>query len=138
MKKIILFGLLGGLIVLILGTLCSQLFHFIFPSLKSEFENTALFRPWTDPLMSLYFLHPFLLGIILAWVWNKVKPVIVVDDNLLKGVYFGLSAWVVLTLPGMLISYASFPISFLMIFSWTFNSLVELLCLGILFSKTLK
>ncbi|GCC50378.1 hypothetical protein SanaruYs_05930 [Chryseotalea sanaruensis] len=138
MKKIILIGLAGGILVLVIGMLTGKIYEVLAPSIKTEFQNTNLFRPWIDPIMSLYFVHPFLLGIILAWVWSKVNPVISADTDLKKGLWFGLFVWMAATLPGMLISYASFPISLLMIIAWTISALLELLCLGILFSKTLK
>lgn len=138
MKKIILIGLLGGILVLIVGMLTGQLYQVLVPSIKIEFENLSLFRSWNDPLMSLFFVHPFLLGIILAWVWTKVNGVILANSDLMKGVYFGLIVWLASTVPGMFISYSSFPISLAMILSWTISALIELLCLGILFSKTLK
>ena len=138
MKKIILVGLLGGALMLIVGMLTGQLYQNFFPSIKTEFENINLFRAWSDPMMSLFFVHPFLLGIILAWVWTKVNAVIIADTDSMKGIYFGLAVWRMSTVPGMLISYSSFPISLTMIMSWTVSGLVELICLGLLFSKTLK
>jgi hypothetical protein len=88
--------------------------------------------------MLLFFVHPFLLGIILAWVWSKVNTVVTGDTDVTKGVNFGVAVWLVATVPGMLISYSSFPISFLMILSWTLSAFMELIIMGILFAKTLK
>lgn len=138
MKKMILIGLLGGVIILATGVLTGQIYQALSPSIKTEFENTNLFRSWNDPIMSLYFIHPFLMSLMLAWVWTKVKGVISADTDLKKGLQFGFIVWMTATLPGMLISYASFPISLLMITNWTVSALVELICIGILFSKTLK
>lgn len=138
MKKILLIGLLGGVVLLAVGMLTSAAFHAAYPSLKTEIENPVLFRAYTDPLMSLYFVHPFLMSIILAWIWTRIKSVIVSDSEYKKGIHFGLVFWCASSLPGMLISYASFPLSLMMIVSWTTSSLLEMLCLGVLFSKTLK
>jgi hypothetical protein len=138
MKKTILFGLLAGVIMLAVGMLISQMFHAVSPSLKAEYENPNLFRPWSDPLMMLYFVHPFMMGVILAWVWSKIKTVLNAELGLLSGINFGLAFWCCTSIPGMFITYASFPVSFLMVFSWLFSNLVQMLCAGILFSKTLK
>ncbi len=73
MKKVITFGLLGRLIMLAVGLLMSQLFLMMAPALKTEYENPNLFRPWSDPVMLLYFVHPFLLGTCLAWVWRQTN-----------------------------------------------------------------
>lgn len=138
MKKIILYGLVGGVIMLAAGMITSQVFHALIPSLTTEFENRSLFRASTDPIMFLYFLHPFFLGVALAWLWSKAKSIIPAESDTRKGIRFGLSIWFALTLPGMLISYASFPISLMMIASWTIGTLVQLCCVGIFFSKVLK
>lgn len=138
MKKILTSGLLGGVLMLTIGMTVGQLFQALVPSLKTEYENTDLFRPWSDPLMLLFFLQPFLLALGLAWVWDKVRFLLKAESDFKKGLTFSLLFWGIATLPGMLISYASFPLSALMIVSWTTGALIQLLCLGFLFSKTLK
>ncbi|MDH4298530.1 MAG: hypothetical protein OEV74_19820 [Cyclobacteriaceae bacterium] len=138
MKKVITFGLLGGLIMLAVGMLISQLFLMVAPSLKVEYENPNLFRPWSDPIMLLYSVHPFLSGTVLAWIWQKTKALFSSEASLTKGIRFGFTFWIAATIPGMLISYSSFPVSFLMITTWSISVLLQLLCLGLLFARTLK
>jgi hypothetical protein len=138
MKKTLWIGLLGGMIMLVAGMITGFIFQTLVPSLKTEYENPLLFRPWSEPLMSLYFLHPFLLGLILAWIWDKLYSVSPEVSGTARGIYFALTFWVASSLPGMLISYASFQLSFLMVANWTLSGLVELICLGILFGKTLS
>lgn len=82
--------------------------------------------------MSIYFVHPFVVGIILAWLWNKTKSLFSGANFWKKGALFGLVYWIITTIPGMIISYASFRLSFLMIVSWTVLGLVEVLCVGII------
>jgi hypothetical protein len=53
MKKIILFGLLGGALVLGIGMLTGQLYQILIPSIVTEFENQSLFRSWNDPIVSI-------------------------------------------------------------------------------------
>lgn len=137
MKKTILFGLLAGVIMLALSTLLGSVFHVMTPALKAEYENANLFRSWSDPLMLLMFVQPFLVGIILAWIWQKTKGLFVGTKLWKNGLCFGVIYWVT-TLPGMVISYSSFPISLLMITNWTVSNLVAGLCAGFLFSQTMK
>ena len=138
MKKWFFTGLLGGVIMLAAGMATGQIFQAFAPSLEAEYHNASLFRPWSDPLMMLYFIHPLLLGIILAWIWEQTKVIIRGDSDLKKGINFGLIVWLASSVPGMLMSYASFPLSFMIVLSWSLGGLIELLCLGILFSKMLK
>ncbi len=138
MKEILASGLLGGVLMLAIGMAVGQLFQALVSSLKTEYEKINLFRPWSDPLLMLFFVHPFLLGLGLVWVWGKTKSVLTADTDFKKGLTFSLLFWGVATKPGMLISYVSFPLSLMMIISWTTGSLIQLLNLGVLFSKTLK
>jgi hypothetical protein len=133
MKKIIVSGLLAGIAMLVIGFAAGYGLMAIFPKLTAEYANTALFRPWSDPLMSLYFVHPFVLGLILAWVWARVKGVMKGAGWAAKGARFGLAFWVVL-MPGMLISYASFPLSLIMVVSWSISLLLEALAAGLIYA----
>lgn len=137
MKKTLVTGIITGAAMLVLGLAIGQIFAKFAPSLKAEYENPNLFRPWTDPLMSLYFVQPFVMGILLAWVWNMTKGVIKGDNLLQKGFYFGLVYWT-LSFPGMIMSYSSFPLSLIIVISWSVTGLFQSICAGVLFSKMLK
>lgn len=136
MKKIAT-GLLAGAVMLILGMLIGQVFHLFIPSLKTEYENPQLFRPWSDPMMSLYFIVPFINGIIFAWLWSLTKQDIHAENKLERGFRFGFIYWII-SIPGMIMSYSSFPLSFMMVFSWSATILVQGLCAGLIFYKMLK
>ncbi len=133
MKKIIVSGLIAGVAMLVVGFGAGYALMAIFPSLAAEYANTALFRPWTDPIMSVYFAHPFVLGLILAWVWDRVKGVIGGAGWAAKGVRFGLAYWAV-SIPGMIISYASFPLSILMVITWCISILLQALAAGLIYA----
>lgn len=132
MKKIILPGLIAGIIMLVVGIGLGFLINLIFPVLKEQYNNTNLFRPWNDPLMSIYFLYPFILGLVLAWLWNKIKSVFKEENLIKKGIFFGLTYWIISSIPGMIITYSSFLITLIMVLSWTFSSLVQVLVAGII------
>ncbi|MFA5947639.1 MAG: hypothetical protein WC806_01540 [Candidatus Gracilibacteria bacterium] len=138
MKKIFTSGLVAAVVMIALGMGVGYLFNAIFPSLVYEYNNVNIYRPWSDPLMMLYFLHPILLGFMLAWGWDKIKKIASGKTDLCKGVRFGFITFVILTIPGMLISYASFQISLLMILSWTIGSFVQLLIAGMIYAKMNK
>lgn len=133
MKKIIVSGLLAGIAMLAVGFAVGYGLMSIFPSLAAEYANTALFRPWSDPIMSLYFAHPFVLGLILAWIWSMVKGVIGGMGWAARGTRFGLAYWVT-SIPGMIISYASFPLSGLMVATWSISILLQALAAGLIYA----
>jgi len=134
MKKVLIPGLVTGLVILIVGMVVGQLINLAIPGLMAEYQNPNLFRPWEDPLMSIYFAHPFILGLALAWVWNKVKG-LVSGKPLARATHFALGYWIVATIPGMVISYASFPLSLTIILSWTITCLLQAIAAGLVLGK---
>lgn len=135
-KKIILPGLVIGLVNFIASMLVSKIFGVIFPAINAEYQNVNLFRPWSDPLMLLFFVYPFLLGIILAWFWNKTKNVF--GENIKGGVKFGFTYWIIAAIPGMFATYTSMPYSSIMVISWLAGGLVQAIIAGIILAKMVK
>ena len=133
MKKIILSGLLTGLVLFLASQVVSKIFGIIFPAINAEYQNPNLFRSFKDPLMLLFFLHPFLVGVLLAWFWNKTKSLF--GENAKGGAKFGLSYWVVSTIPGMFATYSSMPYSLAIVLSWTIGGLISAVLAGIILMK---
>ncbi len=129
-------GVISGMIMLIISILLNQFYVMLFPSLRIDYENPHLFRPWSDPLMSVYYVVPFLTGIILVWIWDSIHEIIG-GSKMRRGIRFGLGYWIT-SLPGMLMSYSSFPLSFIMVLSWTITILIQALASGLLFATFLK
>ncbi|PIU62013.1 hypothetical protein COS83_03110 [archaeon CG07_land_8_20_14_0_80_38_8] len=138
MKKVILPGLLAGLVMLAISMGVSMIMNVLVPSLQSEYNNADLFRPWSDPIMSLYYAYPFVLGIALAWFWDKTKSVFKDKSACRRGAKFGLAYWVAATIPGMLVSYSSFQVSLLMITVWAVSGLINAVTAGAIFAKMNK
>jgi hypothetical protein len=136
MKKVILPGLLAGLTMLVISMLLTQVNNIILPDLQTEYTNPALFRPWSDPLMSLIFVEPFIVGLILAWLWHQTKCLIK-SPGLQKGLKFGL-IYGVIGMPGMIMSYSSFPISLTMTLSWTVSGFIQVIGAGLVLAKLNK
>lgn len=133
MKKIILPGIVSGIVTLILGMGVSYFFK-LCPAVAADYLNPNLIRSWQDPLMSLFFFHPFIQGIILAWAWNRSKTLFqgTWTD---RGIKFGFVIWFIASVPGMFISYSSFPLSLTTIISWTVSGLINGIASGIIFAK---
>jgi len=134
MKRILLPGIVAGIAMLITSMIFGWVISALIPSLAGEYANTALFRPWSDPLMSLFFLYPFVLGIGLAWVWDRLKGVLPGPTAVARGLLLARSFWLVSSIPGILMSYASFPITLAMALSWLASSLLQLLAAGPVFA----
>lgn len=122
MKKIFLPGLVAGIVMLIIGVALNFLWSAILPSVAAEYA-TSLFRPWSDPLMSLMFVCPILSGFFLAWIWNMVKGCH--QGPVSKKVCLFAGGWTIFSIIGMLMTYSCFPMSFLMLVTWIIGTAVQ-------------
>ena len=123
-------GLLAGLANLVIGFGINQLMGVLLPAIANQYQNTAMFRPWSDPLMTVYFAYPFILGLVLAYLWHKVgKP---------KPVEFAKFYFIIATIPGMFITYTSFQISLTMVLLWAATGFIQALVAGWVFAKVGK
>ena len=120
-------GLLAGLANLVVGLGINQLVGVLLPAVASQYQNTAMFRPWSDPLMTVYFAYPFILGLVAAYLWDKVgKP---------KPLEFAKFYFIIATIPGMFITYTSFQISLMMVLLWAVTGFVQAWVAAWVFTK---
>lgn len=126
MKKIIIPGLIAGIAMFVVSLLTTQVFNFIVPGLAGQYQNSALFRPWSDPLMTLFFLYPFIMGQILAYLWTIIKK---------SPLNFALIYWLIASVPGMFVTYTSFVVSLPMVISWSVAGFLEALVAGLIFLR---
>ena len=134
LKRIVVPGIVTGLAMLLAGMALSRGFMAMIPELQTEYENTSLFRSSSDPMMMIYFVQPFITGLILAWIWDRTKTLFSSGTAAGKGARFGAVYWI-FSLGGMVISYSSFPISLSMIATWYLSILFQGLLAGILLAK---
>ena len=137
MKKIVIPGIVAAIASFVATYGLNNLFSIIWPSLTVEYESTNMFRPWSDPLMSLFFIQPFILSIVIAWIWDKTKQLF--TGSLIKNVFsFTLIAFFASNLPGMIMSYSSFKISLVMTFCWTISGFVQVFVAMLVIGKMNK
>ena len=133
--KVIRTGLLAGLVMLAVSFALMPVWSALFPAIQEEYKNIFIFRPWGDLLMNLFILQPFILGIALAYAYEKVGGVFKKKSYVDRGMAFGFMIWVVSGIPGMFATYTSFQLSEIMVFSWLVTGLVQLLLGGIVIAK---
>jgi hypothetical protein len=137
MKKIITTSIVAAVAGFVVNMVIGYLFIFIVPELEGQYENELIFRPWSDPLMSLYFMHPVYMAFMLAWVWTKVRSILP-EKQSVAAFNFAIIYWLIATLPGIVISYSSFKISFAMSASWLIGAFFQTYVMSFLYSKMLK
>ena len=126
-------ALLIGVANLIVGFGINWLVGLLLPTVQKEYEG-GLFRPWTDPLMLVFFAYPFILGFVLVYLWDKVKGNLK-GDKTTQAFEFAKLYFIVATVPGMFITYTSFQISLSMVLLWTATGFLEALVAGIIISR---
>lgn len=124
--------IIAGLAMLVIGFAVNFIVNTAWPDLAAEYANPEMFRGWTDQLMMFYYVYPFILAIMIARIWRWVMPL---NPNWQK---FAGTAFLTMTIPGMLITYASFQISLEMILVWTITGLFQLFAAAWVCEKTIK
>jgi len=137
MKKFVFSGLFFGALMLGVSIVLSLVISAIFPDAMAEYSNSDIFRQMDDPLMYYFLLHPFVMGIILSFVWLKVRGLID-EEGLKKGLVYGFYVWLFFGVPGMLMSISTFQISTFLVGTWTISILAQDLVAGVVFARMVK
>jgi hypothetical protein len=137
MKKLVVPALVSAVAMLAAGIIIGYLFNFLFPSVKAEYENTALYRAWDDPLMYLFFLQPFILAALLVWGWEKIKSHFQGSIGR-KAFNVSLIMLALSIIPGMLMTISSFKVSLLAILTWTISAFIQVLVASLVFIRMSK
>ena len=136
--RIILQGLLAGVGIFVISIAVSFFSQLSMPEITSEYTNPNLFRPWTDPIMSLFYVYPFVLGVILSFVWDKTKKILKDKEYYKRGLKFGLWYWMAASITGMFVIYSSFQVSLPLVLSWSIGGLFEAIAAGIILARVNK
>ncbi len=137
MKKLVISAIVSAFAMIAIATVIGYLFNFLFPSIKVEYENTALYRPWDDPLMYLFIFQPFILSGTLVWGWEKVKGHFQGSTGR-KAFNVSLICLILFIIPGMIMTISTFKVSALAIFTWTISSYIQIWIASLIFIRTSK
>lgn len=137
MKSTLLPGFIAAIAIFIVGMGIGLFFNVAFPTLYTEYSNTAIYRDWNDPMMWFYYFHPLLLGYILAWAWKATKPLFTkgMSNRIMR---FTLAYWLIAIIPGMLMTISSFQVSMLMVLTWTASTFFQAMAASFVYAKMLK
>jgi hypothetical protein len=131
-RKIIFPGLAAGLCLLLLSILGIYATIWLFPSLAVQYFD-AVFDAQSERAF-LYFAHPFVVGLALAWFWHRGKGLF--KGSLLgKAIEFGLLYWLVAVLPMMWLIYSAIDVSLSLVGSWLLYGLIQGIVAGLLLGR---
>jgi hypothetical protein len=132
MKKIILPGLVAGVVLLALSILALYATIWLFPKLAIQYYGPA-FDTQSDRYM-IYFTHPIIISLALSWFWERFKMVLT-GSFLKRGIEFGLIYVLVAILPVMWLIYSAINVSLTMVGTWLVFGLLQGLVAGLVFEK---
>ena len=132
MKKIIASGLVAGVALLILSVLGLFATSRIFPNVAMQYFDPA-FDAESDRVL-FYYLHPFIIGLALAWFWSRFKGVLT-GSFITRGVEFGLIYIIVATFPMMWLIYSSMSVSLAIVSTWIVLAFLQAIVAGLIFEK---
>ncbi len=102
-KKIILAGILGGLLLSATSMIFSAAAAALWPF--NIFDIPGM-RPVTDPVTLLFFLYPFVVAFVSAILYDLLHPVLR-GGSIRKGVVFGYLLFILIVIPNQFVIYSS-------------------------------
>ena len=132
MKKIITSGLIAGIVLLILSVLALYAMIWFFPTLAAQYYDPA-FDSQSGRYM-IYYAHPFVIGLALAWFWDRFKTVLK-GSNLTRGLEFGLVYVLIAIFPVLWLTYSALSVSLAMVGTWLAFGLAQGVVAGFVFEK---
>ena len=121
MKKIIIGGILAGVVMLVVG--------FIFGSLSADMYITAPRGIFKEMNLTAFVIYDLIVGLIFAYVYSIIKSS-VPKGGIQKGLIFGLILWAIGTVPGLGITYVTMNIRNKLLLVWLISGLVGYLAAG--------
>lgn len=128
MKKILLSGLVGGVVLLLLSYAMLYIGVMLFPHIAEEYYNTGLFRSGGNEAL-LFYLHPFIFSFAIAWFWERFKGLFT-GNFLIRGLEVGLVYGIVALLPSMWMTYSALNVSLMTVVSWYFYGVIQSVVAG--------
>ena len=132
MQKILLKGIVAGVVLLVLSYAALFLVVTFMPQVAEEYYNPIFSFEGNKAV--LYFVHPFIVSFALAWFWNRFKGLFT-GPFWWRGIEVGLVYAVVAVLPSMWITFSSLAISFTIVFTWLLYGVFQAVVAGIIYAK---
>lgn len=138
MNLILKRAVIAGITSLAIGVGLNRLVEAFLPALSQEYQTSGIFRPWSDPLMMIYFAYPFVLGVVLAYFWPMIESQIKAKDPVQQAMRFANLYFIIATIPGMFITYSSFQVSAQMVILWAVTGYIQTFVIGWVFAIVRK
>lgn len=131
MKKIIIPGLITGIILFILSYGGLFLAVKYVPSLFADYNNPLFNSDGSRDL--LFYSHAFIISMALSWFWDRFKSLFH-GPFYWRGIEFGFVYAIVALLPVMWITFSALDVTISMVVSWFIYGLFQAVIAGIIFA----
>jgi hypothetical protein len=132
MKKILISGIVSGILLLIVSILMLNVAIIMFPLTFEEYYNDTFNSNGERDIF--FYLHPFVLSFALAWFWHRFKGLFR-GNMVVRGIELGVVFALVATLPTMWITYSALSVNFIVVGTWFVYALVQACIAGMINSK---
>lgn len=132
MKKILLTGLLAGLLLFVFsyGALCLAIRWF--PSFFVAYNNPLFNGDGSRDVF--FYAHAFVISLALSWFWDRFKGLFH-GSFIARGLEFGFVYALVSIMPVMWITFSAMDVSFPMVISWFIYGMLQAAIAGIVFAR---
>jgi hypothetical protein len=131
-SKIIVSGLVAGVVLLILSISALYATIWLLPDLAVQYYNPA-FDAQSSRYM-IYYAHPFVIGLALSWFWDRFKGALT-GSFLARGIEFGFIYALIAIFPVMWLIYSAINVSLPMAGTWLVFGLLQGVIAGLVFEK---
>jgi hypothetical protein len=122
-KKVIISGLVAGVVILVVGMLTGSLFSVDYsktPELWKEMTGNWYYQMW-----AVDFVEGIIYAMVFTVLYNSIP-----GKGWKKGLNYGIILWLVGTVPGMMLTYLTMAVPDMIVASWTFGGLISLVIAG--------
>lgn len=131
-RRILIPGITAGVVLFGLSYLILYVTIYLMPGLVETYYN-PVYWPGNERAL-LFFAHPFVLSLPLAWFWDRFKPQLS-EPWLVRGLQFGLVYALIATLPSMWITFSAIDVPLTMVLTWFAYGLMQALVCGIIMAR---
>jgi hypothetical protein len=133
-RRIVVSGIAAGFVILVISTLISAATQALF---NYNVLNLAGMRSVNDPISILFFLHPFVVALGLAILYDFARKSFT-RSAMRNGIALGLLGWIVYGISSAFIVFSSmsYPIGFTV--NSVVGSLIYMVCAGITITRLSK
>lgn len=133
-KGFLLGGLAAGIAIFVVNMLFGMFWEFIFPGFNAMMLALPGMRAITDPVMVLYFLHPFVVGFAMSLFYQHFKAALK-GTRFHRGLKYGFMVWVLAAIPSIFMVYSSMNYPTNVVIMWATGPLLYYPLAGIVIAR---